>query len=199
MFLTRVGTIAAIAEDDATMDRSAESRLVVIAAQWQMAKHYPFGTGHRGTAVLSTQYIDPLYLSRTHINGHDVVGQRSSHNTFMTAWVEQGIPGAIMYLALWYWVAKSLLRAKDTRTDPDSVHRSILSAAVGGGLALIFVAGQFVDYLKVEVQVWLMALLVVLLQLQRASVAASAPAATAAAAPALKPGVARPPSAPATR
>ena len=94
VFITRVETITAVTQQDAEVDRSAESRLVIIKAQWEMAKKYPFGAGHRGTAVLSPQYLDPMYLSRTSVNGKMVVGQRSSHNTFMTALVEQGIPGA---------------------------------------------------------------------------------------------------------
>jgi O-antigen ligase len=147
--------------------------------------------------VLSTQYIDPIYLSRTRQGDRIVTGQRSSHNTFMTALVEQGIPGAMMYLALWFWIAKSLLRAKDVRTDDASVQRSILTAAVGGGLMLVFVAGQFVDYLKVEIQVWLLVLLVVLLHLRRVSLVEGMQARAPAAAAAPKPGMPRPSSAPA--
>jgi hypothetical protein len=104
-----------------------------------------------------------------------------------------------MYLALWIWIAKALVRMKDTRSDPESVQRSILAAAVGGGLALVFVAGQFVDYLKVEIQVWLLVLLVVLLQLRRSSVVEGAPVGAPDAAAALKPGVRPSSSAPATR
>jgi hypothetical protein len=191
IFLGRVGTITAIAEDDKEMDRSAESRLVVAAAQWQMAKKYPFGAGHRGTAVLSTEYLDPIYLSGKVVNGHVVRGQRSSHNTFLTALVEQGIPGAIMYLALWIWTATALIRARDVRGDPESVQRSILNAAVGGGLLLVFVAGQFVDYLKTEIQIWLLVLLVVLIQLRRTSAVADTQVAPPAPAASLKIGGSR--------
>lgn len=162
IFLTRIDTITSVTQEDATVDRSAESRVVLFKAQWEMAKRYPFGAGHRGTAVLSTQYLDPMYLSRKYERGRVVVGQRSSHNTFMTALVEQGVIGAILFLSLWWWVAKALVRLKRTyagNLEQDQAKVALLCAAVGGALAAVFVAGQFVDYLKVEVQFWCIILL----------------------------------------
>jgi hypothetical protein len=169
VFLTRVETITAVTQQDAEVDRSTDTRLVLIKAQWEMAKHYPFGAGHRGTAVLSPKYIDPFYLARSRVEGKTVAGQRSSHNTFMSALVEQGIPGAVMWLWLWLWVAVTLRRSREQSTDPDATERAMLAAAIGGGLAMVFVAGQFVDYLKVEIQVWLLVLLASLMQLRRAA------------------------------
>lgn len=164
IFLTRVGTITAVTQEDKTVDRSAESRVVLFKAQVQMAERYPFGTGHRGTAVLSPQYLDPIYLSSRHENGRIIYGQRSSHNTFMTALVEQGVFGAILFLSLWWWVAKTLMQLKRTYAANDSqVLIALHVAAVGGALAAVFVAGQFVDYLKVEIQIWCMILLACLL------------------------------------
>jgi hypothetical protein len=162
IFLTRVGTITAVTQEDATVDRSTESRMVLFKAQWEMAKRFPFGTGHRGTAVLSTQYLDPIYLSRKYTRNGVILGQRSSHNTFMTALVEQGVIGAILFLSLWWWVAKALVRLKRTyaaNTEQNQTQIALLCAAVGGALAAVFVAGQFVDYLKVEVQFWCIILL----------------------------------------
>lgn len=169
VFLTRVETITAVTQQDAEVDRSAESRLVIIKAQWEMAKQYPFGAGHRGTAVLSPQYIDPFYLARSKVAGKTVAGERSSHNTFMTALVEQGFLGALLFVWMWIWVAKTLRALKEKGEDPASTERAVVVAAVGGALAMVFVAGQFVDYLKAEVQVWLVVLLASLLQLQRAA------------------------------
>lgn len=168
VFLNRIDTITTVTQQDAEVDRSTESRVVLFKAQLEMAKRYPFGAGHRGTAVLSPQYLDPIYLARSRIDGKTVAGQRSSHNTFMTAWVEQGIPGAVMFLGLWLWIAIALRRAKERDTDDKSTERATLAAAIGGGLAMVFVAGQFVDYLKVEIQVWLVVLLLSLMQMRRA-------------------------------
>src|SRR5690606_5086821 len=80
-FWERMGTIRAAVDETQDMDTSAESRLVIIEAQVKMAMQYPLGTGHRGTEVLSRDYIPPEYLTVTPDGG---VGARSSHNTFMT-------------------------------------------------------------------------------------------------------------------
>jgi O-antigen ligase len=200
VFINRMDTITAAAEQDENVDRSAESRLVIIKAQWQMFKKYPMGAGHRGTAVLSPQYIDQMYLARSRVNGKQVFGQRSSHNTFMTTLVEQGFPGAVMWIWLWLWIAKSLRRAKERSEDLAATERATLVAAIGGGLAMVFVAGQFVDYLKVEIQIWLLVLLAVMLQLQRLAAAQTATAVAPNAPPAaLKSRPPHSPPAPATR
>jgi O-antigen ligase/polysaccharide polymerase Wzy-like membrane protein len=187
IFLTRVGTIAAVAEKDAEVDRSSESRVVLFKAQLQMAKRYPFGTGHRGTAVLSPQYLDPIYLSSKRVDGRLVYGQRSSHNTFMSALVEQGVIGAFLFLSMWWWVLRSLMRLKRTyASDKEQTDRqvqiAVIAAAVGGALAAVFVAGQFVDYLKAEVTVWCTILLACLLSFKTgdstSKVAASVPGAS---------------------
>lgn len=159
LFLGRVATITAVAEQNVEVDRSAESRLVLAKAQLRMATSYPFGTGHRGTAVLSTAYLDPIYLSQGMVNGKLVIGQRSSHNTFLTALVEQGILGAFLYLAMWLWVIRTLVKLKRAFLADEDPSRLVLTAAIGGALIVVFVAGQFVDYLKAEIQVWCMILL----------------------------------------
>jgi hypothetical protein len=182
IFLTRIDTLAAVTQEDATVDRSAESRVVLFKAQWEMAKRYPFGAGHRGTAVLSTQYLDPMFLSRKYEHGRVTIGQRSSHNTFMTSLVEQGVLGAILFLSLWWWVAKALVRLKRSYAgNLENAQIATLCAAVGGALAAVLVAGQFVDYLKVEVQFWCMILLACLLSFRtidsKSKVEAGAPGA----------------------
>ena len=88
---------------------------------------------------------------------------------------------------------------KERGDDPGATERATLVAAIGGGLALVFVAGQFVDYLKVEIQVWLLVLLAVMLQLQRATVAEGARVTAAGAKPALNPRAPPSSSAPAMR
>jgi hypothetical protein len=159
LFIGRVETITAVTQQDADVDRSAESRVVLAKAQLEMAKSYPFGTGHRGTAVLSTKYLDPMYLSRSRVYGKTVYGQRSSHNTFLTALVEQGLLGAFLYLSMWLWVVRTLIKLKRTFVEDKDPSRLVLTAALGGALIMVFVAGQFVDYLKAEIQVWCMILL----------------------------------------
>ncbi|MGQ0384076.1 MAG: O-antigen ligase family protein [Gammaproteobacteria bacterium] len=154
MFWERMGTIEDAAVRSEEIDTSAESRFVLIEAQWQMAKGHPFGTGHRGTETLSPLYLEAKYLS----GFRGELGQRSSHNTFMTALVEQGIPGALLYLGMLLWCAfsmRGLRRRWSEVADPMAAY----VAGIGAALVVLLVAGMFVDYIKIEVQVWLFALL----------------------------------------
>jgi O-antigen ligase len=168
-FWQRMGTITAAVDAPEEMDTSAESRFVIAAAQWQMTLRYPFGSGHRGTAVLSPQYMDEKYL--TLVGDTNIRAGRSSHNTFMTALSEQGFIGAFMFLVMWGWCAKTSLSLR-RRTNQIGPRFAGDVAAIAGALMAIFAAGIFVDYLKAEVQVWLMALLAA-----AASIVARAPVA----------------------
>jgi O-antigen ligase/polysaccharide polymerase Wzy-like membrane protein len=152
MFWERMGTMSAAVDDTEQMDTSAESRFAIAEAQWRMTLRYPFGSGHRGTAVLSKEYIDAKYLT----NDPSVEQARSSHNTFMTALSEQGFIGAFMFLLSWAWCAKTSLKLRRKFADPRLAGDV---AGVAAALAAIFLAGMFVDYLKAEVQVWAMSLL----------------------------------------
>jgi O-Antigen ligase len=178
-FWERMGTMVATAEDESEMDRSVETRVVLLEAQLKMARRYPLGAGHRGTAVLSPEYIDKYYLSRSGVGGEAT--QRSSHNTFLTALVEQGIPGAIMYIVLWLWVVVELLKYRRDYSSRVSLQLAGLVAGIGGALAMIGVAGMFVDYIKAEVQIWMFVLLAIAMQFaQRESVSAREPERSAA-------------------
>jgi O-antigen ligase len=154
-FWERMGTITAAVDDSQELDTSAESRFVVLEAQWKMAQNYPLGAGHRGTEALSTQYIDEKYLART----PGTERARSSHNTFMTTLVEQGVPGALMFLWMLLWCLRTVRRLKRQQDASWGVQQRAQLASVAAGLTIVLVAGLFVDYLKAEVQIWLLALL----------------------------------------
>lgn len=193
VFWERMGTITAAVDDPAEMDTSAESRFVIAAAQWRMTLRYPFGSGHRGTAVLSSQYIEDKYLTGT--EDPTVARARSSHNTFMTALSEQGFIGALMFLLTWRWCAKTSLSLRNyTRKVADPRFGGDI-AGIAAALAAIFISGIFVDYLKAEVQVWMMALLAAAAAMvARKPVAETKPATVAAEQPApraLSPGAQR--------
>lgn len=150
-FWTRMQTIKTAATQDVDIDNSAEGRIVQMKAGLVMFTAHPLGVGHRGFAVLSSAYIDPIYLDQT--------GARSSHNTFISALVEQGFPGAILFAILWMWVLKSCVVARRWAMLKRPLLEVSLMAAVCGGLVTVFVGGQFADFLKSEVQIWLLALL----------------------------------------
>ncbi|HEY8507328.1 MAG TPA: O-antigen ligase family protein [Steroidobacteraceae bacterium] len=161
VFWERIGgTMEAVMNpEEKQLDNSAESRFALVEAQMQMVSDYPMGTGHRGTAVLSPDYLEEKYLSAT-VGGE--IRRRSSHSTFMSAFSEQGWPGAIWYIWMVLWSVATLLGLRRATRAPEEAERRTLVAITAGVLAAILVAGLFVDYLKAEVQIWFWALLAAL-------------------------------------
>ncbi len=163
IFWERAGTIGET--DEEQMDKSAASRVEMVKSQWRMALDYPLGTGHRGNEVLSPRYIPEEFLTAG--------GSRSAHNTLMAVLVDQGFPGALMFVALHLWVAVRLYRMKglDRMGLPPSL--GIYRAAAGAALAACFASGLFVNLIKLEVALWMLALLAIVDNLGRVAVAAS--------------------------
>ena len=166
-FIERMWTIshAAAHADDEDADSSARSRMVIIEAQWRMFLDHPLGTGRKGTAALSPQYMEDRWLTV------DATGtaQRSSHNTFMTALVEQGLIGAVLYLWLNVWILVAMWRLSRLERVHGDARLTTWGAAIGGGLVVIFIAGNTADFLMAEVLFWLCAGLVSLQQFASAS------------------------------
>ncbi len=163
-FIDRMFSIQDVASDDDRTDTSTRSRAELAKAQVQMFLDYPMGTGHRGTAVLSTRYLDRKWLTLDH-GGDESTAARSSHNTFLTTLVEQGVPGAILFVSLTIWCLVAAVRIRGMnglRGDPEII---TLGAAVCGALAAVWVAGNTADYLMAELQFWMFACLVSTLQL----------------------------------
>lgn len=154
-FIERMFTIQDVTSQDEDADSSARSRVVVAKAQLEMFIDYPMGIGWRGTAVLSPQYMDQQWLTR------DESGSlaRSSHNTFLTALTEQGIPGAIIYSGLLLWVAAAVFRLRRLSKATDA-ELATLGAALLGAVVVVLVTGLTADNLTKEVQFWLYAGLV---------------------------------------
>ena len=105
--------------------------------------------GWRGTATLSPKYMEEKYLSG---------GGRSSHNTFLTTLVEQGIAGAVLYIWLTLWTIRAIfgLRTHQRGASPQLVS---MAATISGVLAVVFAAGLTADFLMAEVQFWMLAAL----------------------------------------
>lgn len=158
-FMDRLVSISTLSESDTEeVEKSARSRIYLQKAQLQMAVRFPHGAGHKGTAALS-----PYYLDRRFLTGGDeengVPAQRSSHNTFLTLLVEQGLLGALLYAAAIVWVlrtAKQLIGLQSKGLiSPEDAQPAIASLC---GLTIVFVAGIFTDYFMAEVQIWLFAI-----------------------------------------
>ncbi len=157
-FWERMQTIQVVEGQE--REKSAESRLIIASAQLKMFAANPMGIGHRGTAALSRQYIPEEYLAKEEGVAEEN-RQRSSHNTSLSILVEQGIVGAVIYIMLIRLAFKRVLslRSGDS-TDAERARISMLAAGIGGSLVVVLVAGQFADYLRKEVLVWIYAMIV---------------------------------------
>jgi O-antigen ligase len=159
-FIDRMWTISAASVQTEAIDTSAETRFVLFQAQLRMFGAYPMGSGHRGTEVLSPQYLDEKWLSRSTDGG---AGARSSHNTFLTTLVEQGVPGALLFVWITVWTLFAMRRLRKLDALHGHANLTTLGASTIGALAGIFTAGNTADFLLAEVQFWLFALLVSIL------------------------------------
>jgi O-antigen ligase len=74
--------------------------------------------------------------------------------------VEQGVPGAALFLALVVWLLATIWRVRGMRRREDDPELVMLAAGLCAGLVVVLVAGLATDYLVTEVQFWLFALLV---------------------------------------
>lgn len=173
-FWDRMDTIFVTAETGDAVDRSSATRLELLQAQWQMFLAYPAGTGHRGTAYLSPRYLSDEYLSRSR-SGAEAARARSSHNTFMTALSEQGVPGAVVYLGLLGWIFTKSREVVRRARDAGARDLHLYAMAAGASLGSIVVAGLFTDYFKTEVFVWCIVAIAVLDRLTRPAVPAVEP------------------------
>ena len=149
-FIDRMSTIQEAITDSQDADFSAATRMTLATAQMEMFRDYPMGSGWRGTATLSPKYLEEKYLSG---------GGRSSHATFLTALVEQGFLGAILYVWLTLWTVRAIygLRLRQRDASPQFVS---LAATISAVLAVVFAAGTTADFLMAEVQYWMLAALI---------------------------------------
>jgi len=155
-FVDRMFSIKSAVESQAEIDSSAESRIVLLEAQVKMAARYPHGAGLLGTAALSRDYLDEKWLWR---GADPSKWGRSSHNTFMTSLVDHGIPGGFVYIWLTAWGVMVVARLRALRWSHVSMELTAPAVACCAGIAVVWTAGQFTDYLQAELQIWLFALL----------------------------------------
>ena len=136
-------------------DKSAESRLVIIAAQYEMFKKAPLqGYGHRGTLTLSPDYIDSSFL--TGENGSRV---RGSHNLLMALLVDFGLIGTSFYLSIVFlYIRRLFLRRKDILMLKRGNVSLLYMAGVSALVALI-VSSMFSNSLRLETDIQIFGLL----------------------------------------
>lgn len=155
-FWERISSLTAVTSEEKELDKSAASRLVVVQAQFEMLVDHPMGVGHKGTAVLSPDYISAEFLTSDPYDDN-ARAARSSHNTVMSVVVDHGIPGIALLIALLVWCRRAI-RAT-TKAAVASVRARGYAAAVACALVTAIVAGMFSPYLKAEIHYWLLSLL----------------------------------------
>ena len=163
-FIARMHTLTAATDNQAEWDSSAASRVAIVKAQFQMFADHPLGAGHQGTAFLSRQYLDERWLAADS-------GDRASHNTIMSVLVDQGLPGIVLILVLIFATWGTLRRLKRLHQFGLGRNLALYRAMLGGSLVTILGAGMFAQYLKAEVWIWNIVLLVVLAELAERAVA----------------------------
>ncbi|MAZ66053.1 MAG: hypothetical protein CMF25_02990 [Kangiellaceae bacterium] len=148
------------ADDDGKIqEKSAESRLVILKAQVEMAKLDPLtGQGHRGTLFLSPIFIPIEYMTQS--GGKKV---RASHNLTMSYFVDHGIIGATLYFSILIVVFLRGFKIRKWLLTTDS---NLSPLYIGCTLSLfaIFVTSQFSNSMRLEVDVWFIAMLSLLYQ-----------------------------------
>ena len=156
LFWERISTVTQT--DESTMDASASSRFIIARAEVDMFLDYPFGAGHRGNEVLSPDYLPAEVLT----GGEGGLRVRSAHNTFLAVLVDQGIPGIILYVGLFVWMAVSLIRLRTVELTDKFKELLVYRGALASGFAVILVTGQFINLLKFEMTIWIFAMLAVM-------------------------------------
>jgi len=154
----RIDSLKYAGEQVDGMDTGA-SRIAIVKAQWEMFKAHPMGCGHRCTAVLS-----PSYMPDSLLTGEGENRARSSHNTFMSLLVEQGVFGVMFYVGMLGWIVARLISLRRVFRSQESLLAEFYPA-VAASLCAILIGDMFVDYLRSEARIWFVALLMVLVKL----------------------------------
>ena len=163
----RMSSIDKGIENAEERDKSAESRVVIVKAQWEMFKDHPLGLGFNSTAYLSRAYLDTEWLTAARNEDIETQGARASHNTLMSTLVDQGVPGIVLALAAIVAILRMATELNRSQLATDNSSIGLMRAAICSSLASIFVSGMFTNYLKAEVQLWMIALLVACVHITR--------------------------------
>lgn len=156
-FIERMQTMRASVSETSEWDNSAKIRVEVAKAQLRMFAEHPLGVGHQGTAILSRDYLDEQLLAGDS-------GDRASHNTLLSILVDQGLVGILIFSMMALSIMRMLRQIKRVERVGLPGHFGFYLAMLGGSIVVIYAAGMFAQYLKAEIQIWVLALLAVLWQ-----------------------------------
>ena len=152
-FLDRIYRAADAGE--AGRDESAESRIFIVIAQWEMFKTSPLlGYGHKGTRALS-----PLYLEGWLSTEQGGEARRASHNMLMSLLVDHSIVGTTVYLTIIFIYFKRLLFMRKRLLLMEHGNLSILYIAGTAALLVLCVASMTSNSLRHETGILLFGML----------------------------------------
>ena len=157
-YWNRMDTVKSLGAEVDGFDTSA-GRLAIIEAQFRMFEAYPMGCGAGCTEYLSPSYIPPEKLGSQ--------GMRASHNSFLSLTVDQGIFGAVIYVTLLLWIARSFLSLRVHCQQISSTLAPLLPGFCGAVVA-VFVGDMFVPYIRYEIRFWFIAVLLAMLSVAQA-------------------------------
>lgn len=137
------------------LDKSAASRFDIISAQFEMFKDSPFvGYGHKGTMILSPDYVAKEFLTK--VNG---AAARASHNVSMALLVDHGLIGAGIYFLIIYSCIIKGFRLKEIKNSGASDSLKLLFSGLVLALLFFILAGQTSNNKVLELDIWLYALI----------------------------------------
>jgi hypothetical protein len=143
-------------EEGGVVEKSANSRMVIISAQYEMFKSYfLIGGGHRTTLLLSPDYIPEEYLTKTAVGG-----VRGSHNLTMSILADHGIVGGTIFFMLVFGSFRLGLKlSKNVNLD-----KNIRLVSLGAASALVglMASSQFANSKVMEITIWMIGFITVI-------------------------------------
>ena len=130
------------------------ARRSLFRAQLLIFREHPFGCGH-----MCTEFLSPRYLQEKDLSSYS--GKRSSHNTFLSLLVDQGVIGGAAYLMLLLWIYRALGKLYRP-SQPLSPLLTSLLPGIAASLAALTVSDQFVPNVKYELRYWLLTFLMLM-------------------------------------
>ncbi len=143
-------------EEIEEVDQSAYSRIVIIEGQWKMFQSNPIlGSGHRGTLMLSPFYIDQQFMTEV----GEGESRRGSHNMIMSILVDQGLVGAFFYFGMIFIALKRFFAVKKTICQWEDSNIGVYYIGFGLALISVQVMGLAANNIRLEIDIWLYAVL----------------------------------------
>lgn len=161
--LDRFTTIFASSD---SRDSSAQSRIDFARAGLDMVFDYPLGSG--GSAFKKVRGLD--YLENRGLPSE----AKAIHNGYITEATQWGIQGGFLRLALIAWAMVTTWKSlRLTRDDSESSFERIAGCSFLSGLSAMLVTSCFGDHLDSEWGIWMIALMIAFVELDREKRSAS--------------------------